>query len=237
MFLPCRPCCEQVLLSEGCLDSCKQPGESGTLSSIEFTLDCSDYEFDCLVDIGPKDVGLAFTFPGSLYSGTIGLTNVSGSLWRYSYPTCAGQTPVVEFNLSTCIATFDFVSLLYFDTSVADGTYATPPTCATATHSLCLQQLTKSFSSCGVAARAVGDGSEIADPDGFGGFDYRTIYNAAFNYNSQADSAVQVNQCGGAAYLRIFGLLGFTNYIPDTSTITESGTASISVTNIQAVYA
>lgn len=160
MFLPCRPCCggSAVAPVDACLNSCRPPGETGTLSEINVTLSAYDYTVSVEVletssfPSYTRSYTMNYKFIGSSYSGTYSLTPSAydSEIFEYLFPSCAGFTPSIKYYLKSlgCGLVVDLPALIEPEAAPPVNGEDTTPTCA-ASQAVQLYTERKVITSCG----------------------------------------------------------------------------------------
>ena len=258
MFLPCRPCCGEPVF-DPCLASCRPPGETRSLSSINLTLSAEDYYLSVDTTYLSPSVSYKtnYFFPGSVYNGTFSLTRTVAdpSVFEYVFSTCASCTAYLRYytgrTFNNCRLDAVFAGLWEPNYPAGNPSNGddTAPSCASSMGVRVYQSTTDlPITSCGSMSSVVAEGDAVAATfiSGFGYFLLgRTLAQAIVETmqipNTTPGSSLLVSRCdtavdGFSDTELVFSQFG-TGPTPDTATISESGNPTVTLTSVTTSYA
>jgi hypothetical protein len=236
----CSPCC-QAPVSDPCLGSCRPAGETRPLTAINVTLSAQEYRFSCdfLATTASGTKTFSYLFPGNRYNGTFALTPsaTTPNVYEYRFAKCGGCSPTLQFWTGSRQC---FLHVRLFGIFTVDGT---APVCATSTGAAIYLPPGIKLTSCGTRSVHVMNGDEV--PLGFvSGYGWaftlprnlrKAVEDSATSHLNSAAFVV-----GGCDMDPVSGLPTSTTSFPQmtaiTSTIAESGSFAVTLTNVSTTY-
>lgn len=257
MFLPCRPCCGGGAPVDPCLGSCRPAGETRSLASINVTLAAYDYAIS--VETSQTSPSVTYTmnylFKGSDYNGTFALTPSAGdsTVYEYLFSSCAGYTPSIRYytglsGSANCKLLVDFPALIEPEASPPTSGENTTPTCG-ASQAVQLFTEQKSVTTCGTRSDVVLDArSSPIYIDPYTGAYVLTgtnnLYDQIAGTEPRSFGVIYVFKAGtdrdpvGLDFYCVHGTYsGYYARSVNSSSVTQSGTPTVTLTNVTTTYA